>query len=237
MMKKATIILTVFIIGIIFLLSLPYAWEILTTIFNPKRVTLLGQLEIYKWVSVGAVIYMVLRRLMKNNMSFIEVFSHEFTHTVVALFFNRKIHSFQVGEQTGVICTSGKRQCALIPISLAPYCFPIFTYLLLSIRWMLDFHGVWIYDILIGITICFHIYCFKTQMSCRQPDINQYPLLFSYFYIVTMWIINLCLILPAFFPNMNGHGTTQYHYGIWSCIYRLLENWWVTIESVVHSIL
>ena len=57
MMKKATIILTVFIIGIIFLLSLPYAWEILTTIFNPKRVTLLSQLEIYKWVSAGAVIY------------------------------------------------------------------------------------------------------------------------------------------------------------------------------------
>lgn len=161
-MKKTTIILTAFIIGIIFLLSLPYAWEILTIIFNPKRVTLLGQLEIYKWVSVGAVIYMVLRRLMKNNMSFLEVFSHEFTHTVVALLFNRKIHSFQAGEQAGVICTSGKRQYALIPISLAPYCFPIFTYLLLSIRWMLDFHGVWIYDILIGITICFHIYCFKT---------------------------------------------------------------------------
>lgn len=237
MIKKATIILTAFILVIIVLLTLPYAWEILTIIFHPKRVSLLEQLEIYKWIGVGVVIYIFLRRIMKNNLSFIEVFSHEFTHTVVALLFNRKIHSFQAGEQEGVICTSGKSQYALIPISLAPYCLPIFTYLFLLFRWMLDFHGVWIYDILIGITISFHIYCFKTQMSCQQSDINQYPLPFSYFYIVTMWLINLCLILPAFFPNMNGDGTTQYHYGIWSCIYRLVESWWKTIECVAVSII
>lgn len=236
-MKKGTIILTTLIIGAIFLLSVPYAWEIVNIIFNPKRVTLFSQLEIYKWVSVGVVAYVVLRRLLKKNLTFLEVFSHEFTHTVVALLFNRKVHSFQAGEQSGVICTSGKRQYALIPVSLAPYCFPILTYILLSIRWMLDFHGVWIYDVLIGITMGFYFYCFKTQMNRQQPDINQYPLLFSYFYIITIWVVNICLILPAFFPNMNGHGNTQYHYGVWSCMYRLVQSWWGTIENIVHSIL
>lgn len=232
-MRQITIILTALMIVIIFLLSLPYAWEILNVIFKPMRESLLNQLEMYRWVSVGMVTYVVFRRFMKTNLSFLEVFSHEFTHTVVALFFNQKVHSFQAGEQSGAIYTSGDKQYSLIPISLAPYCFPIFTYLLLSIRWMLDFHGMWIYDILIGITICFHIYCFRTQIGNHQSDINQFPLLFSYLYIITMWLLNICLILPAFFPNMNGHGITEYHYGIWSCMYRLVQDWWTTIKFIL----
>ena len=59
-------------------------------------------------------------------------------------------------------------------MSLAPYCLPIYTYALLMLRPLLDFHGLIIYDILIGITLAFHVVNFKKDTSRHQPDINQY---------------------------------------------------------------
>lgn len=238
-MTRITQLLYLLLVGIIFALTLPYFIEIIGIIFNPPRITLISQLEIYQWVAIGLFLYMIVRKLMKHNLSFIEVFSHELTHTIVALVFNRKIHTFQAGENNGMISTSGKNHYSLIPIALAPYCLPIFTYLLLSIRWMMDFHGMWLYDILLGMTMCFHFYCFKTQIGNHQTDINQYPLFFSYFYIVTAWVVNLCIILPSFFPNMNGKGNVEplFHYGVWSSIYRLLLNWWDSLHTLVLSIL
>lgn len=101
---------------------------------------------------------------------------------------------------------------------------------------MMDFHGMWIFDLLIGCTLCFHFYCFKTQIGNHQPDINQYPLLLSYSYIVTSWLIGFCIILPAFFPNMNGHGFVQpmYNYGLFSAIWRLLEAWWDNLMHILQ---
>ena len=91
----------------------------------------------------------------------------------------------------------------LIPQALAPYCLPIFTYMLLALRCLVQPEGLWIFDILVGSTIAFHVLCFVRQTGNHQTDINQYPLYFSYLYIVTMQLVNLCIILVAFFPNYN----------------------------------
>lgn len=236
-MNKITAFLYLLLVSVICGLTIPYFVEIVHVIFLSKKVTLMSQLEIYKWFAIGIIVFTFVRKLIKRNMSFLEVFSHELTHTIVALCFNRRIHTFQAGEYNGIISTSGKNY-SIIPIALAPYCLPIFTYLLLSIRWMLDFHGMWFYDIVIGMTACFHYFCFKTQIGNHQTDINQYPLVFSYFYIITAWLINLCIILPSFFPNMNGRGYAEplYHYGVWSSIYRLLLSWWDTLLSMVSYV-
>ena len=236
-MRKSLYIFWFIVLLILLILTIPYFIKILSVVFLPKHVSVLRQLEIYKWCGIGGIFFVILRSAMKKNIKWIEIFSHELTHIIVALLFFRKIHSFRAEDRGGGVLTSGKNQIGLLPIALAPYCLPIFTYLLLSIRWMLDFHEVWIYDVLIGITICFHINCFRIQMSNLQPDINQYPLFLSYFYIVTMWLINISLIFPSFFPNMNGYNNNEYCYGIWSCIYRLLQSWWETIETILYFIL
>lgn len=227
-MSKLTYLISMMVLAVVLILTIPYLWYLLGAIFCPENNTLWEQLEMFKWAAVGFAAFAVARRYIKNNILFAETFSHEVTHTFVAILFNRRIHSFHAEGGTGSIYTSGKRHYSLVPIALAPYCFPIFTYFLLAFRWMMDFHGLWIFDIIIGITLCFHFYCFQTQIGNYQSDISQYPLLFSYTYIVTMWIINLCIILPAFFPNMNGHGNVEpmYNYGVWSCIVRLITEWW-----------
>lgn len=235
-MSKFAYIIGMVLLVILLLLTLPYLWQLIGIIFVPKRSTLWQQLEMYQWTAIGFGLFAFARRFIKNNITFAETFSHEFTHTFFAIIFNRRVHSFHAEGGSGVVYTSGKNKKSLVPIALAPYCFPIFTYFLLSVRWLMNFHGVWVYDILIGITLCFHFYCFKTQIGNHQTDINQYPLTFSYTYIVTAWIVNLCIILPSFFPNMNGIGHTGplYHYGVWSSIYRFLGECWNNLVSILH---
>lgn len=237
-MRKSAYFIWMGILVMLTVLALPYFYSIIRLLFFSNQ-PILNQLSIYQWVVVGYFIFYILRRYLKNNLLFLETFSHELTHAFFAFCFNRRVHSFHAEDAgSGVIYTSGKNQYVLVPIALAPYCFPIFTYLLLSFRWIIDFHGMWIFDILIGITLCFHYYCFKTQIGDYQTDINQYPLSFSYFYIFLGLLLNGCIIIPSFFPNMNVHDSSivstssHYvgHYGLFSSIYRVCETWYHYIE-------
>ena len=202
-MKKSVYIIAVILLALMILLTLPYAVKVVGIIIMPERVSLLRQLAIYQWVAVGIVVFAVTHHFVKKNMTWLETFSHELTHIVVALLFFRRVHSFHAEEGSGVVLTSGEHEYGLAPMALAPYCLPIFTYLLLSIRGLIGADGLWIYDILIGMTICFHFFCFKNQTGNYQPDINQYPLVFSYLYIATAQLANFCIIWVAFFPKYN----------------------------------
>ena len=187
---------------IVLILTIPYFIKICGILFFPKNVTVLQQLSLYQWVTIGFLAFSVLRCFMNKNIIWLETFSHELTHIVVALLFFRKVHSFHAEEGSGVVYTSGNNGM-IVPMALAPYCLPIFTYLMLSIRCILDFHGMWIYDMLIGATLSFHTFCFIHQTGSYQTDINQYPLLFSYAYIYTARVVNFCIIIVSFFPNYN----------------------------------
>lgn len=236
-MKKTVYIVWLFVLVVLFVLTLPYLWYILKVIFIPKNGEFWGQEKIYLWMSVGVLAFALLRLLLKTNLRFAETFSHELTHAIVALFLRRRVHSFHVEDSgAGVIFTSGDSSYTLVPVALAPYCLPIFTYMLLSVRWLMNPNGLWIFDILIGMTLCFHYYCFKTQIGNHQTDINQYPLSFSYFYIATAWIINLCIILVSLFPNMNMNeqGST-WKYGVFSSLWRLCSEWLDNLLYFFHG--
>lgn len=211
-MKKSTYIISMVLLSVMFLLTIPYATEIIGIILFPNRIGVLRQLSIYQWVGAGLAAFVVIHAFVKKNMTWLETFSHELTHIVVALLFFRRIHSFHAEEGSGVVYTSGTTQKGLIPMALAPYCLPIFTYILLSIRSLMDFHGMWFFDIVAGMSIAFHISCFKHQTGNYQTDINQYPLFFSYLYIYVARLINICIIIVAFYP----------HYNVFTSVWRLL---------------
>jgi len=202
-MKSYKYYLGILLLFILLLLTIPYAWKLIQILFFPKIVTVIQQLSLYQWVATGYVGFFILRRFLNKNLLWLETFSHELSHIVVAMMLFRKIHSFHAEEGSGVVYTSGHTNSMIVPMALAPYCFPIFTYLLLTVRCLMNFNGMWIYDIVIGITMSFHVHCFIHQTGKYQTDINQYPLLFSYLYIYTARLINVCIIVVAFFPSYN----------------------------------
>lgn len=226
-MKSYKYRIGIILLVILLLLVLPYAWSLVQILFFPKHVKVLQQLSLYQWAAIGFVAYFIIRRFLNKNALWLETFTHELTHIVVALLFFRKVHSFHAEEGAGVVYTSSHGNSMIAPMALAPYCLPIYTFILLSVRCLMDFQGMWIYDIVIGASLSFHVSCFIHQTGKYQTDINQYPLLFSYLYIYTARLINACIITVAFFPSYNVFTS------FWRCVVAIYDN---LIASVVFVI-
>jgi cellulose synthase/poly-beta-1,6-N-acetylglucosamine synthase-like glycosyltransferase len=152
---------------------------------------------LYKWVGVGIGAYFVLRLLpfVRKNEEFMQTFSHELTHTIVGLMFGRKIHAFRATSgEGGEMWHSGGRFGSTF-ISLAPYCFPIFTYAFLLLRIIGAWQMLMWFDIFIGFTLAFHIVCFSAQTRNYQTDISSQGYIKSYLFIVLFWLFNATVIL------------------------------------------
>lgn len=231
-MSRIAYTLWIVVVAILLLLTVPYLLRMLGVIFVPSGISVWRQLTVFQWVGAGIAIYAVVynilpqRSALRNNLLWFETFTHELTHTVVAIMLLREVHSFHAEKSSGVITSSGRIDWLRPVVSLAPYCLPIYTYPLLALRSMMDFHGLWIFDIIIGMTIAFHIVNFWKDTSPRQPDINQHPFVFSYLYILTALCINLAIIWVAFFP----------HYNVFTSLWRLLCAQWGNLIAVFQWI-
>lgn len=136
-------------------------------------------------------------------MEMTKTFTHELTHVITGLLLFRRIHSFHAEEAgSGVVWSSGNDKLRFMT-SLAPYCFPIYTFPLLMLRSIVMPSLLPIMDILIGFSMGLHIVCFKEQTGNYQPDINQFPLWFSYIYIVSVWLFDVSIILTTCIPKCN----------------------------------
>ncbi len=197
----------------------PYAWAVFKAIFLPSG-SLLDSLLPFAWLAAGAAAYGLFRYFVKRNMGWLETQSHELTHSVVAILFGRRIHALQAKEDEGVVYTSGRSSLGLIPMSLAPYCLPWITLLLLALRPIITPAGLWIFDFILGVTLCFYIVCFWTQTRTNQTDINTYPLSFSYTYIYFSRAVCILIIAVAFLPDHN-----------------VFTSIWAMLKGMYHSIL
>ena len=156
----------------------------------------------FLWFTLGAIVFPIMNRYLRKNIEMIKTFTHELTHGITALLTFRRIHSFHAEEKQGVIYTSGSEKTRFL-VTLAPYCFPIYTFPLLILRCLVMKPLMPIMDILIGFTVGLHIVCFKEQTGNHQTDITSHPLYFSYIYIITVLLFDICLILLSYEPTLN----------------------------------
>ena len=119
---------------------------------------------------VFLIILTVLR--IRHNLDWFMKFTHELTHTLVALLFFGKIREFVVRDRecyvsylTGPI--------GYVPITLSPYCIPIYTFMLFPFRFAGDSHYMIVFDFLIAFSYAFHIHSFIKQTRFTQPDIEN----------------------------------------------------------------
>jgi hypothetical protein len=164
--------------------------------FYPVLLWGIKHCSVYKWFGAGFVSYFVLRLIpfVKKNGELFQTFTHELTHTIVAVMFFRKIHSFHAEERSGVMEHSGGRFGDIF-ISLAPYCLPVFSYAFLLLRIIGAWRELMWFDIFIGITVAFHGTCFSKQTGNYQTDIERYGYLKSYLFIVVCWLFHATIIL------------------------------------------
>lgn len=159
----------------------------------------------YLWLILGIVAYFFIRKvpIYKKNETWFQTTSHEITHAIVGIFFFHKIHSMESKEGEGAVCHSGSRIGNMF-ISLAPYCLPIFTFLFLLLRLLGSDSSMSVFDVIIGITLAFHIHCFIAQTRPSQPDIANIGVVVSYLFIFTALVLNFSIILVTVTHGLLG---------------------------------
>ena len=121
-------------------------------------------------------------------------FTHELTHTLVALVFWRKIYEFVVrGRECYVFYE--KSRIGYIPITLSPFCIPIYTIMLFPFRFTGDSNYMIIFDALIAFTYVFHVHSFIMQTRFTQNDIQNCGRAISVSFLAFIHLAMLSLIL------------------------------------------
>ena len=109
---------------------------------------------------------------MRHNLNWFMKFTHELTHTLVAVLFFAKIREFVVKDRDCYVNYKAG-PIGYVPITLSPYCIPIYTFMLFPFRFAGDSHYMIIFDALIAFSYAFHVHSFIKQTRFRQPDIEN----------------------------------------------------------------
>ena len=114
--------------------------------------------------------FLVLPRI-RHNFNWFRKFTHELTHTLVALVFFSKIREFVVKDKECYVSYKAG-PIGYVPITLSPYCIPIYTFMLFPFRFVGDSHYMIVFDFLIAFTYAFHLHTFISQTRPSQSDIE-----------------------------------------------------------------
>lgn len=117
------------------------------------------------------------------------VLGHELTHALWGMLMGAKVGKMKVGKEGGHVELSKSN----FIISLAPYFFPFYTAVVVSLWYGIGFffdlgaYEPW-WMLAVGMTWGFHITFTVYMLSQRQPDVVEHGRLFSY---VVIYLVNL----------------------------------------------
>jgi hypothetical protein len=159
------------------------------------------------------------------------VFAHEITHALAAWSVGAKVHSIEVGRDSGHVDVSHMNAF----VALAPYCIPLYTLLI-----VLGYRGfLWLspgrdpralFLVLIGASIGFHLLkTFETIWDVRQPDLPAAGgVVFSLSWIVIGNAVALMLLSKVLFPRAvelsgSAQSVLSRTRGFWAAAWLFLD--------------
>ena len=131
---------------------------------------------------------------IRHNLTWFMHFTHELTHTLVALLFFRRIEEFVVSRSDCHVRYE-KGAIGYVPITLSPYCIPIYTFMLFPFRYFGASEYMFNFDLMIAFTYAFHVHSFIRYTRYTQSDIEGAGLARSTAFISFMHCAVLALIL------------------------------------------
>lgn len=149
------------------------------------------------WMLSGFGLWVVLWFVLPRPL-ITYVLAHELTHALWALVFGARISGIKVSRAGGHVEVSRTN----VLITLAPYFFPLYTVLVIALRLLLGmFWEQSVYEPfwfgLVGVTWGFHLTFTLNMIGKHQPDIVEYGRFFSYFFILLMNLVGICLWVVA----------------------------------------
>lgn len=145
---------------------------------------------------IGAGVWLILGR----KLGFFSVFEHELTHLVFSLLMFQKPSSFYASEKRGhVSCDRGN-----FVDGLAPYFFPTFSYLLLSLYPVLKPAAHSFFFPFLGFLSGYHIVSNVGEFRPRESDIRRYGILFSFVFSLFAGIVAFGFLLAFSIGGPGG---------------------------------
>ena len=182
-LAKVGYVLACIILGVMLVIAIA---ELVQTI--QKETVSVARIRLHAYVGIGFASFFVLFFIprIRSNTHWMMLFTHEFTHLLFALLFFRKIQRFKVDSKDSHVSFSGGWY-GYIPITLSPYCVPIFTLSLLPWRFTTPTSNPYYLAAIDILRV--------KQIRMHQTDITGPGVVRSLLVISIFIILNLCLVL------------------------------------------
>ena len=165
------------------------------------------------------------------------VLGHELTHALWGLIFGARPSDVRVSASGGSV----KLTKSNMLITLAPYFFPFYTFLVIVVALItyaflrpLPCLPLWMF--LVGFTWSFHVLFTLETLGQRQPDVKLYGRIFSWTFIflvnVGIVLVWLALMTPLTFADLGGllmQRVISAYTGVWSAF-------WVAVVWVYNHV-
>ncbi len=190
----------IFIKSVIAILLIPFFLGLLIS-FGKLAVSLMPLSSSEIWFLTGFVIFFVVF-LIKSVPGKIYVFGHELTHAFWTILIRGKVKEFNVSSKNGSVVATKSN----FLISLAPYFFPVYTFLIIFIFYILAFflpvskYVEWLF-FFVGFSYSFHIFLTAESLSIGQSDVKKTGKIFSYIVIAILNIIIAVVMLKFITPD------------------------------------
>lgn len=146
------------------------------------------------FVAYALFLFFLISPKIRHNLRWFMHFTHELTHTLVALLFFRRIEEFVVSGRDCHVKYQ-KSSIGYVPITLSPYCIPIYTFMLFPFRYFGAPQYMFAFDVMIAFTYAFHVHSFIRYTRYTQSDIEGCGLARSTAFISFVHCSVLALIL------------------------------------------
>jgi len=173
--------------------------------------------------------------LVKSVPGRVYVFGHELTHAFWTILFRGKIKEFNVSSKSGSVITSKSN----FLISLAPYFFPIYTFLIIFIFYILAFflpvskYIEWLF-FFVGVSYSFHIFLNFESLSIGQSDVKKTGKVFSYIVITILNIIMAVVVLKFVAPEKII--IKKYFFESWTVALKICKFVWRYLTELYNLI-
>jgi hypothetical protein len=182
------------------------AWELASALIHVTYRPLVPY-----WFTGGFLLYLVVHFVFRKPILGYVV-GHELTHALFAVLFGGSVKSFHASEQGGQVQLTKSN----FVITLAPYFFPLYTFLALAAYWIAHAANAPslepLFVLIAGAAFSFHIVLTLLFLQTDQNDIREHGAFFSYPLIVlfnillTALLVRLLLAQDMNFPSYLYNG-------------------------------
>ncbi|MFQ5975654.1 MAG: M50 family metallopeptidase [Candidatus Hydrothermarchaeales archaeon] len=179
--------------------------------------------------AAGALVYILIYRYLLRPR-ILSLFEHELDHAFWAALFGAKVKAFHVSREGGLVWLTKTN----FLINLAPYFFPLFTFLVVAISFFVDESYMLLVFFLIGFTLAFHMLSTVESLRVRQSDITKTGVVFSLPFIFIANLFVLILVMKFISPgNISIARFLETSFGYSEAIIELL---WIEIKGRLQNI-